>query len=222
MMAADSLHVAVHLIVPSGVSFCCLSPCRRACSAVQVPILRIRHRTSRCFRRSRPTCRRLASNTAGLRPPPCSPGRWLRVQQRRRAARAGSESLGCKGRQMRKARQKDAAPGRVESLSARGGGAARSGFAAVLLVARGPRRYGLVRVLRTTDYAPAFRERSHDQPPRRRFPHPPQRSKKPRPGLRFQGAPAGRQGQWRQVLGAPSGIGHRRDRKSTRLNSSHT
>ena len=33
MMAADSLHVAVHLIVPSGVSFCWLSVCRRACSA---------------------------------------------------------------------------------------------------------------------------------------------------------------------------------------------
>lgn len=33
MMAVDSLHVAVHLIAPSGVSFCRLSPCRRACSA---------------------------------------------------------------------------------------------------------------------------------------------------------------------------------------------
>ena len=33
MMAADSLHVAVHLSVPSGVSFCCPSLCRRACSA---------------------------------------------------------------------------------------------------------------------------------------------------------------------------------------------
>ena len=33
MMAADSLHVAVHLIVPSGLSFRCSSPCRRACSA---------------------------------------------------------------------------------------------------------------------------------------------------------------------------------------------
>jgi hypothetical protein len=33
MMAADSLHAAVHLIVPSGVSFCWPSPCRRACSA---------------------------------------------------------------------------------------------------------------------------------------------------------------------------------------------
>ncbi|MBB4515907.1 hypothetical protein [Paraburkholderia fungorum] len=33
MMAAGSLHVAVHLIVPSSVSFRCSSPCRRACSA---------------------------------------------------------------------------------------------------------------------------------------------------------------------------------------------
>ncbi|HDQ4576299.1 hypothetical protein [Pseudomonas aeruginosa] len=33
MMAADSLHVAVHLIVPSGMSFRWLPPCHRACSA---------------------------------------------------------------------------------------------------------------------------------------------------------------------------------------------
>lgn len=33
MMAADSPHVAVHLIVPSGVPIRWLSPCRRACSA---------------------------------------------------------------------------------------------------------------------------------------------------------------------------------------------
>ncbi|EOW2443253.1 hypothetical protein ACNRNS_004763, partial [Enterobacter hormaechei] len=33
MMAVDSLHVAVHLVVPSGVSFYCSPPCRRACSA---------------------------------------------------------------------------------------------------------------------------------------------------------------------------------------------
>ena len=33
MMATDSLHVAVHPIVPSGASFCWPSPCRRACSA---------------------------------------------------------------------------------------------------------------------------------------------------------------------------------------------
>ena len=33
MMAADSLHAAVHLIVPSGVSCCWPSLCRCACSA---------------------------------------------------------------------------------------------------------------------------------------------------------------------------------------------
>lgn len=33
MMAADSLRVAVHLIVPSGVSIQWLSACRRVCSA---------------------------------------------------------------------------------------------------------------------------------------------------------------------------------------------
>ncbi|VFR36910.1 hypothetical protein ANT2_1371 [plant metagenome] len=32
-MTVDSLHVAVHLIVPSGMSFRLLLPCRRACSA---------------------------------------------------------------------------------------------------------------------------------------------------------------------------------------------
>ncbi len=33
MMAADSLHISVLLIVPSDVSFHCSSPCRCACSA---------------------------------------------------------------------------------------------------------------------------------------------------------------------------------------------
>ncbi|HVI88340.1 MAG TPA: hypothetical protein VM659_08560, partial [Dongiaceae bacterium] len=33
MMAADSLHASMHLIVPSGVSFWWPSPCRRASSA---------------------------------------------------------------------------------------------------------------------------------------------------------------------------------------------
>src|SRR3546814_7685444 len=81
--------------------------------------------------------------------------------------------------QRRKARQKDAAPGRVESLSAHGGGAARSGFAAVPLGARSPRRCGHVCVLRTIGHAGAYRERSHERQPRRRFPHPPKRSEEP-------------------------------------------
>ncbi|MBW6080300.1 hypothetical protein KZ836_04680, partial [Pseudomonas aeruginosa] len=33
MMAADSLHFAAPLIVPSGMSFYCSSPCHRTCSA---------------------------------------------------------------------------------------------------------------------------------------------------------------------------------------------
>lgn len=33
MMAVDSQYVPVHLIVPSGMSFCWSSPCRHACSA---------------------------------------------------------------------------------------------------------------------------------------------------------------------------------------------
>jgi len=33
MIAADSLHARAHLIVPSGVRFCCSPPCYRACSA---------------------------------------------------------------------------------------------------------------------------------------------------------------------------------------------
>jgi hypothetical protein len=95
MMAADSLHVAVHLIVPSGVS----SGCRRV---VARAVRAHSRRTSRCLRRSRPTCRRLASNAPGLRPSPRSPARWLLAQQRRRAAAARSDSEG----QRRKARQR--------------------------------------------------------------------------------------------------------------------
>src|SRR3546814_159625 len=163
-------------------------------------------RTSRNIRRSRPTCRRLASNAPGLRPLARSPAGWLQAAQRRRAADARSDSEG----QRRKARQKDAAPGRVESLSAHGGGAARSGFAAVPLGARSPRRCGHVCVLRTIGHAGAYRERSHERPPRRRFPHPPQRPEEPGPGLRLQGAQAGGQSQQRQVLGAPSRIQRQR------------
>ena len=97
--------------VPSGMPLSLLLPCRRA-------------------------CRRLASNVPGLWPSSRSPAGWLLVQQRRRADKARSDSEG----QRRKARQKDAAPGRVESQSAHGGGAARSGFDAVPRGARDPRQ----------------------------------------------------------------------------------
>ena len=77
MTAADSLHVAVPLIVPSGMPFRLLPPCRRACSAAQS------RRASRNIRRSRPPCRRLASNAPDLRPPARpsarSPAGWLQA-----------------------------------------------------------------------------------------------------------------------------------------------
>ena len=119
MMAADSLHFAAPLIVPSGMSFYCSSPCRRACSAgAFAPHFALPSAQP-------PTCRRLASNAPGLRPLACSPAGWLLVQQRRRAADARSGSEG----QRRKAR-KGSALCRPQSQS-RGGGAARRGFAAV-------------------------------------------------------------------------------------------
>lgn len=142
MMAVDLLHVTVHFIVPSGVSFCWTSPCRRVCSAgasaphFALPSARPSNVQASCLERCR------------------------------HEAVAGSDSE----RQRRKARQKDAAPDRVESRSAHGGGAARRGFAAVPLVARGPRQDKAARVPRTPGHAAAFRERSHERPPRRRFP----------------------------------------------------
>ncbi|HIE5098592.1 TPA: hypothetical protein ACXNC8_004679, partial [Stenotrophomonas maltophilia] len=60
MMAADLLHVAVHLVVPSGVSFCWSSPRRRACSAgafaphFALPRAQPSHVQASCLERARP------------------------------------------------------------------------------------------------------------------------------------------------------------------------
>ena len=43
MMAANSLHVAVHLIVPSGVPIQWLSACRRACNASASAVIGVAH-----------------------------------------------------------------------------------------------------------------------------------------------------------------------------------
>ena len=57
MMAADSLHVAVHFIVPSGVSFCCPSPCCRATHrAAYGPALRTAVPRADVLPRTRPAC----------------------------------------------------------------------------------------------------------------------------------------------------------------------
>ncbi|RUG70417.1 hypothetical protein IPC566_18355 [Pseudomonas aeruginosa] len=60
MMAADSLHVAVPLIVPSGMSFQWLLPCRRACSAAAFAPRLAQHMAqpsnvqASCLKRARP------------------------------------------------------------------------------------------------------------------------------------------------------------------------
>ena len=43
MMAADSLHISVHVVVPSDVSFRWSSPCRCACSAGADSVYRAPH-----------------------------------------------------------------------------------------------------------------------------------------------------------------------------------
>ena len=56
MMAANSLHVAVHLIVPSGVPIQWLSACRRACnaSASELHFALPSHVQASCLERARP------------------------------------------------------------------------------------------------------------------------------------------------------------------------
>ncbi|WP_233149266.1 hypothetical protein [Herbaspirillum camelliae] len=88
MMAIDSQHVAVHLIVSSGMSFRWSSPCRRACSAsafalhfAQHPMPPSRVQAS-CLERARPVA--VAAFAGG----------WLRAAQHRRDAEARSESEG--------------------------------------------------------------------------------------------------------------------------------
>ena len=97
MMAADSLHVAVHLIVPSGVSFCCSSPCRHACSAgafaphFALPSTQPSNVQSSCFERARPAAvpafaGALAAHAAA------PPGR--RCPERQRGAKAEGKTKG--------------------------------------------------------------------------------------------------------------------------------
>jgi len=97
MMAADSLHAAVHLIVPSGLSFRLLLPCRRACSAsasaphfaqhpAQPPIVQ-----ASCLERARPAAIGVFAGglAAGAAAPP---GR--RCPERQRGAKAEGKTKG--------------------------------------------------------------------------------------------------------------------------------
>jgi hypothetical protein len=105
MMAADSLRI----IVPSGVSFRWLSPCRRACSAgasaphFALPPAQPSNVQASCLERAWPAAIAAFAGAlaAGAAAPP---GRRCR-------SGAGAKAEG---------KTKDAAPGRVESQSARG------------------------------------------------------------------------------------------------------
>ncbi|PPU83641.1 hypothetical protein XhhCFBP4925_06790 [Xanthomonas hortorum pv. hederae] len=105
MMAAESLHVAVHLIVSSGVSFRLLLRCRRACSAsasaphfAQHPAQSSNVQAS-CLERARPAAIGAfvgvlaASSTA-------PPGRRRPERQRRAKAEGKIEGCGTRVRTM--------------------------------------------------------------------------------------------------------------------------
>ena len=210
MTAALALHVAVHCVVPPGMSSRCMASRTRACRArafaphftrhfarhsallSDVPLIAPQAGDSlrigvqpvvlsgvfaliqvpcRCTWRARAFARYAALHSA--QPSNVQASCLEHAGPVALAAFAGALAAhaaappGRSGRErMRKARQKGAAPAGPQSPSVRGGGAARSGFAAVPLGARGPRPCRAVRVLRTTGHATAFRGRSHDQPPR--------------------------------------------------------
>jgi len=97
MKAVDSLHVAVHLIVSSGVAFCCSSPCRRACSAgafaphCTLPSAQPSNVQASCLERARPAAvpafaGALAAHAAA------PPGR--RCPERQRGAKAEGKTKG--------------------------------------------------------------------------------------------------------------------------------
>ncbi|OWI72412.1 hypothetical protein CDC21_30100 [Pseudomonas aeruginosa] len=97
MMAADSLHVAVHLIVPSGMPFRLLPPCRRACSAgasaprfAQHPA-QPSHVQASCLERARPAA--IGAFAGGLAASSAAPpGR--RRPERQRGAKAEGKTKG--------------------------------------------------------------------------------------------------------------------------------
>ncbi|PZU43289.1 MAG: hypothetical protein DI568_17465 [Sphingomonas sp.] len=103
MMAADSLHVAVHLVVPSGVSFCWPSPCRRACSASAYAqhFAQPSYVQASCLERPRPVAliavvRAFAGALAAHAAAP--PGRRRPERQRRKKAEGKTKGRGTEPR----------------------------------------------------------------------------------------------------------------------------
>ncbi|APP82381.1 hypothetical protein E1J23_02595 [Xanthomonas gardneri] len=97
MMAADSLHVVAQTIVPSGVSFRLLLPCRRACSASASALHFAQHPAqpsnvqASCLEHARPMA--VAAFAGGLAAGAAAPpGR--RRPERQRGAKAEGKSKG--------------------------------------------------------------------------------------------------------------------------------
>jgi hypothetical protein len=97
MMAADSLNVAVHLVVPSGVPIPWLSACRRACSASADPSYRALHFAlpshvqASCLERCRPMAVAAFAGALAARAA-APPGR--RCPERQRGAKAEGKIKG--------------------------------------------------------------------------------------------------------------------------------
>ncbi|MZH99024.1 hypothetical protein F5986_14770 [Dickeya dianthicola] len=97
MMAVDSLHISVHLIVPSSVSFHWSSPCRCACSAGADPAYRAPHFAqppapspyvqASCLEHTRPVA--VAAFAGGLAADSAAPPDRRRPERKRRAKAEG-------------------------------------------------------------------------------------------------------------------------------------
>ncbi|KAB0542158.1 hypothetical protein F7P85_15140 [Kerstersia gyiorum] len=94
MMAADSLHVAVHLLVPSGVSIQWLSGCCRACSASASALhfALPSHVQASCLERARPAA--VAAFAGALAARAAAPPD-RRCLERQRKAKAEGKIKGC-------------------------------------------------------------------------------------------------------------------------------
>ncbi|QCJ29695.1 hypothetical protein FIU24_22575 [Pseudomonas aeruginosa] len=93
MMAADPLHVAVHLVVPSGVSIPWLSACRRACSASASALhfALPSHVQASCLERCRPVA---VAAFAGALPARAAAPPGRRCPERQRRAKAEGKTKG--------------------------------------------------------------------------------------------------------------------------------
>lgn len=93
MIIADSLHVAVHFIAPSGVSFRLLLPCRRACSAgafaphFALPSAQPSNVQASCLERARPAV--VVAFAGGLAASSTAPPGRRRPERQRRAKAEG-------------------------------------------------------------------------------------------------------------------------------------